>query len=109
MSCSAADARPVISPIVFGQERDRPLQPRVEQPFGVEQPAQPLDAGQQFADADRPDLADAQRERAAAGVEVGLAEHDHLGAVGHFHRGVASPGRAGRSATATCRRPGHAA
>ena len=69
-SCSAADARPVISPMVFGQERDRPFQPRVEQPLGVEQPAQPLDAGQQFADPDRADLADPQRERAAAGVEA---------------------------------------
>ena len=61
-SCSAADARPVIRPMVLRQERDRPLEPRVEQALGVEQSAQPLDAGQQFADADRANLADAQAE-----------------------------------------------
>ena len=41
-----------------GQERERPLEPRIEQPFGVQQLAQPLDAGEQLADADRANLAD---------------------------------------------------
>jgi len=45
-----------------GQERDRPLEPRIEQPFGVQQLAQPFDAGQQLADADRANLADPQRK-----------------------------------------------
>ena len=96
-SCSAAEARPVISPIGVGQERDRPLEPRVEQPLGVQQPAQPLDAGQQLADADRADLADPQRECAAAGVEVAACRDDHLGALGQLAPGHWPPDRAGRS------------
>jgi hypothetical protein len=43
------------------QERQRPLEPRVEKPFGVQQPPQPLDAGQQLTDAYRPYVAEPQR------------------------------------------------
>ena len=44
------------------QERQRPFEPRVEQPLGLEQTAQPFDAGQQLAHADGANLAEPQRE-----------------------------------------------
>ena len=71
-----------------GQERERPLEPRIEQPFGVQQLAQPLDAGEQLADTDGANLVDPQRERPAANEEVRPSQHDHLSALGEFHRCV---------------------
>ncbi len=47
-------------PDAVGQERQPPLAGGVEQALGGQQLAQPLDAGQQLADADRADLVDAQ-------------------------------------------------
>jgi hypothetical protein len=62
-----------------GEERQRPLQLGGEQPLGREQLAAPLEPGQQLTEADHPDLADRERERAAVGVVGRLGEHDHAG------------------------------
>ena len=51
-----------------GQERQRPLQLAGEQALGREQLAALLEPGQQLAEADHPDLAHGERERAAVGV-----------------------------------------
>ena len=45
-----------------GQEGKWPLEPRVEQAFGVQQLAQPLDTRQQLAETDSANLADPQAE-----------------------------------------------
>lgn len=44
-----------------------------EQPLGGEDPLEPLQAGEQLADADRPDLQDAERERPRLIQKSGLA------------------------------------
>ncbi|CKR73746.1 Uncharacterised protein [Mycobacterium tuberculosis] len=69
-----------------GQVRDRPLEAGVEEPLGVQQPAQPVDACQQLADADSANLAEPQGECATSGVERGLAADHYLNAFGQLHR-----------------------
>ena len=64
-----------------GEERQRPLELGGEQPLGREQLPAPLEPGQQLAEADHPDLAGRERERAAVGVVGRLGLHHHAGAL----------------------------
>ena len=64
-----------------GQERQRPLQRGVEQPLGGQQLPAPLELGEQLAEADHPDLAGVERERAAVGVVGRLGVDDDAGAL----------------------------
>ena len=73
-------------PDAVGQERQRPLQLAGEQPLGREQLPAPLEPGQQLAEADHPDLADRERERAAVGVVGRLGQHHHAGALDQRRR-----------------------
>ena len=76
-SRSAALARPVISPMRAGRNGSAPLAVGGEDALGGEQPLEPLERGQQFAEADQADLARPQAQRAALDVEVGTgAQHD---------------------------------
>jgi hypothetical protein len=70
-----------------GQERQRPLARRGEQPFGGQFAAQSLQPGQQLTEAHRAQLERGQRERAAVDAEVGLGPDHHPGAFGR--RGLA--------------------
>ena len=70
-----------------GRERQRPLAGRVEQALGGEQPADPLDAGEQLAQPDRADLGGAQRERAAGDVVVRPGADDDPRALGELEPG----------------------
>ena len=76
-----------------GQERQRALQLAGEQALGGQQLAALLEPGQQLAEADHPDLADRQRERAAVGVVGGLGEHDHARALDQRRREAVDPVR----------------
>ena len=101
-SRSAADRGAVTRPTRGGQERERPLQRGVEEPLGGQQLSAPLELGEQLAEADHPDLAGVERERAAVGVVGRLGVHDDAGALdqrwveaveeraaaGHRHRDV---------------------
>ncbi len=79
-----------------GQERQGALELGGEQALRGEQPASPLEPGEQLALADEPDLAGGQRQRAAGGVEGGLGVRDHLGALDQRRgQGVDDPARAG--------------
>jgi hypothetical protein len=69
-------------------ERQRSLPDCVEQPFSGQQLADALDAGQQFTEADRPDLGGPERERPAGHVVVGPGPHDHAGALGELQPGT---------------------
>jgi hypothetical protein len=85
-----------------GEERQRPLALLGEEPLGREQLATPLDAREQLAEPDHADVAGAQRERAAVGVErrLGVDHHartlddgrvervEELARAGHGHRDV---------------------
>ena len=70
-----------------GREGQRPLADGVEQALRGEQPADPLDAGQQLAEADGADLGGAQRERAAGDVVVGPGPDDDPRALGQLEPG----------------------
>ena len=95
-SRSAADSGRGDQPDPAGQERQRPLQLAGEQPLGGQQLAAPLEPGQQLAEADHPDLADRQRERAAVGVVGRLGQHHHAGALDQRRREAVDDARAGR-------------
>ena len=102
-SRSAADSGRGDQPDPVGQERQRPLQLAGEQPLGREQLAALLEPGQQLAEADHPDLADRERERAAVGVVGRLGEHDHAGALDQGRGQAVDRSGAGRSAAPRCR------
>ena len=87
-SRSAALSRPVMTPTTAGRERQRPLADGVEQALGGQQLPDPLDAGQQLAEADGADLGGAQREGPAGDVVVGPGADDHAGALGELQPGT---------------------
>ncbi len=66
-----------------GQERQPALALGGEQALRREQLATALDAGEQLAEPDHPDLAGVERQRAAVGVERRLGVHDDGGALDH--------------------------
>ena len=90
-------------PDPVGEERQRPLELAGEQPLGREQLPAPLEPGQQLAEADHPDLADRERERAAVGVVGRLGQHHHAGALDQRRRPGCRRCCAGRSAAPRCR------
>ena len=86
-----------------GQERQRPLQLGGEQPLGGEQLAAALEPGEQLAEADHPDLAGGQGERAAVGVVVGLGVDHDAGALDQRRVEAVEEGARRRSPGPRCR------
>ena len=74
------------------QEGQGPLALGVEQTLGGQDAAQLLDAGQQVADADGPDVVGLQLERAPLGPEGGLGAHHHTGALAELGAGAGQDG-----------------
>ena len=66
-----------------GQEGQRPLELGREQPLGGEQLAAALEPGEQLAEADHPDVAGVERDRAAVGVVRRLGVDDDARALDH--------------------------
>jgi hypothetical protein len=65
-----------------GQERRPALAPRIEQSLGLQQLAEPLDAGLQLALAHLPDFIRSQGQCPPCGVPLRFGMDDHAGAVG---------------------------
>ena len=82
-------------PDPVGEERQRPLQLAGEQPLGREQLPAPLEPGQQLAEADHPDLADREGERAAVGVVGRLGLDHHARPLDQRRRQAVDPVRRG--------------
>jgi hypothetical protein len=72
-----------------GQEGNRALEARIEQSLRGQQGLEPFDAGQQFADADWPNLGNPQRQCAAPGEIRQLAVDDDPAALLQRHRRTA--------------------
>ena len=88
-----------------GQERQRPLQLGGEQPLRREQLAAALEAGEELAEADHPDLARVERQGAAVGVVRTAARAPRRRRPRPAAGRGCRTGCARRSAAPRCRRP----
>ena len=106
-SRSAAESRPQIRPTTCGRNGSGRLRSAANRPSAASA-AQPLQPGQQLADAHGAELQGGQRERAPRGLKSGLAQMTTPGALGGRRGRGVQHRAAGRSPAPTRRRPGPA-